>query len=111
LKVYCDSDAIFVPSKWDDSSVIDPEGNKTSFEYDGNRRLTKRIRRVIRTGERNKPVLANQVTRFFYDEADRLIREETDLLALSNGTNKGKLVTELTYDSLDRVSRKVIGSV
>jgi RHS repeat-associated protein len=108
LKVYCDSDAIFVPSKWDDSSVIDPEGNKTSFEYDGNRRLTKRIRRVIRTGERNKPVLANQVTRFFYDEADRLIREETDLLALSNGTNKGKLVTELTYDQLDRVSRKVI---
>jgi hypothetical protein len=48
------------------------------------------------------------VTRFFYDEADQLVREETDLLALTNGTNKGKLATELTYDLIDRVSRKVI---
>ncbi|MBL7664003.1 MAG: hypothetical protein JNM93_02630 [Bacteriovoracaceae bacterium] len=92
----------------DRTAVIDPEGNKTNFEFDGNRRLVKRIRRVIRTGENNKPNLANQVTRFIYDQADRLVREETDLLSTQNGTETGVLVTELTYDLLDRVSRKVI---
>jgi hypothetical protein len=66
----------------------------------------KRIRPVIRTGERNKSVLADQVTRFFYNEADQLVREETDLLALTNGTNKGKLATELTYDSLIEFQEK-----
>jgi YD repeat-containing protein len=108
LKAYCDSDVVFVSSKWDDSSVQDLAGNLTRFEYDGNRRLVKRIRPVTRTGERNKSVLAEQVTRFFYNEADQLVREETDLLALTNGTNKGKLATELTYNLIDRVSRKVI---
>jgi YD repeat-containing protein len=98
----------FYNLRGDRIGVQDPAGNLTRFEYDGNRRLVKRIRPVTRTGERNKSVLAEQVTRFFYNEADQLVREETDLLALTNGTNKGKLATELTYNLIDRVSRKVI---
>jgi YD repeat-containing protein len=98
----------FYNLRGDRIGVQDLAGNLTRFEYDGNRRLVKRIRPVTRTGERNKSVLAEQVTRFFYNEADQLVREETDLLALTNGTNKGKLATELTYNLIDRVSRKVI---
>ncbi len=85
-------------------AIIDPKGNVTQYDYDGNHRLTKTLAQSAQSQLSTSGTRVGYVaeeTQFFYDVADRLTRKE-QILANEKQIN-GRYVTEYTYDALDRV--------
>ena len=84
--------------------LTDAKGQKTVFFYDGNKRLTRRERPSVLTGSNGLTTATTDVTIFKYDASGKMIREEHPSASAAGATQ----VIELTYNSLDRVTRKVL---
>jgi len=85
----------------------DPLGQVTVFRFDGNGRLTARLRPSVVPNSRGRQVASTEETDYFYDLAGKEIREETKSLK-----SQGELlVKEFHYDDFDRVVEKVLKRV
>lgn len=89
-------------------AITDGVGNRSTFRYDGNRRLIREERSSSKSSINGQPMATTTVILFKYDEADRLIREEMLLPGLSNGTETAKLVTVYEYNPQGQVTTKKI---
>ncbi len=90
----------------DRRAITDPEGNRTTFKHDGNGRVVERRRPTVRTGRGGKQIASVEVTNYHYNENDQITRKEVELPTLQNGTYKGYLVTEYSYNELNQLSGK-----
>ncbi|MBS1961083.1 MAG: RHS repeat-associated core domain-containing protein [Bdellovibrionales bacterium] len=86
-------------------SVVDPLGKATNYDYDANGRVTVRSRPSVQTDASGLTREITEQTRYGYDENGKVIHEER----LSPGGDKA--VIDSTYDSFDRLVRRVLKRV
>jgi YD repeat-containing protein len=92
----------------DQVSITDQDSNVTTFSFDGNSRISQRIRPSVVTDAKGNSSKATQVTNFTYDPAGHILKEQN--LSVSS-IDKGKaFVTEYTYDSQDRLAEKKLST-
>ena len=90
----------------DKVAVVDMNGKRTTFLYDGKRRLIEKRRpSYIKSGGVSGAY--DEVIRYQYDEDDRLLKKIQ--VIYSGGSEDTEYVTEYSYDALGRrIGRKVL---
>jgi RHS repeat-associated protein len=85
----------------DRTAVIDPLNQKTTFSFDGNRRLISEVRPSLTTSTNGKTAASTENLNYFYDLSGKLVRiEKPSLLG-------GKSVISFSFDMFDRLIEKI----